>query len=429
MKKTALRFVIILAGAILTGFLLLFLVFCIPAGRLLLGCANSISVFQQEGTYPLVMAGYPNSQLDNYTDGSMLNNAIYSGVESPINQAVSCYRYSYSDQNPMESFISYLWMDESYSVVSCPRYWHGFLIVLKPLLMFMSYTDIRVWNGLLQLLMTGALIGLFVRRSLSHYIPPMLVSLFFLNPQVVALSLQYSTVFNLTLLSMLLFLLFSEHIDKKNCYAEFFLLAGIATSYFDLLTYPLLTLGLPLTLVLIYRQKHSSKVKPLLIQTIQYSISWGIGYAGMWAGKWLISIFVLGPGTLTEVSKSLQTRSLSGAASEGSSLFTIIGHNLAMFDKPVYLLLFLVTTIGYLICMILKKIKPIDLINRLTPYILIILMPFAWYVVTANHAEVHSWFTHRTLVIAVFGFFCMLAAICDTDKSSISSSTSSESHT
>ena len=408
-KEKGIHFAILLAASITLGYLLLALVYCIPSEKFLMGGANSIQIFQQEGTYPTIMSGYPNSQLDNYTDGSMLNNAIYAGAENPFNKAAACYRYQYEEQNPMESFISYLWMDESYSVTSCPRYWHGFLIILKPLLTFMNYSDIRVLNQLFQLLLLGALIWQFVKKQLQQYIVPLLLSVFFLTPTAVSMSLQYSSVYNITLLSSFFLLLFAEKIEEKNLYAELFLMTGILTSYFDLLTFPLLSLGIPLIIAILLKQKKEASVKELLLCVIGYSFCWGIGYAGMWAGKWLIAVLVLGAGTFADVLYSMQMRSLEGASSDGLSVGTVIQNNLEFFQKPIYRISLLITTVYYAIQAFIHKAKPAAFLKKATPLALIILMPFAWYIVTAGHAYVHSWFTHRTLVIGVFGCGCLIA--------------------
>ena len=62
---------------------------------------------------------------------------------------------------------------------------------------------------------------------------------------------------------------------------------GIVVSYFDFLTYPLVTLGVPLCLLLILQADkitYLQKIKNI----ISLSIAWVIGYLGMWAMKWMI---------------------------------------------------------------------------------------------------------------------------------------------
>ena len=55
-----------------------------------------------------------------------------------------------------------------------------------------------------------------------------------------------------------------------------FLALGIATSYFDFLTYPFVTLGVPLALMLVYNSK--LRFPKQLFYTIQYSVLWCVGY-------------------------------------------------------------------------------------------------------------------------------------------------------
>lgn len=54
---------------ILAGFLLLAVVYMLPAGRMKSHIAESDEVFNYEGIYPQLMYGIKSSQLDNYTDG------------------------------------------------------------------------------------------------------------------------------------------------------------------------------------------------------------------------------------------------------------------------------------------------------------------------------------------------------------------------
>lgn len=412
-KIKCFHFIGLLVFSIITGYLLLVLVYMIPSSSVLMGCANSIPIFQQEGTYPIIISGYPNSQLDNYTDGAMFNNVIYSGEESPFIKAAACFQYRFEDENPMESFMSYLWMEEDYSIISYSRYWHGFLIILKPLLTFMNYADIRVLNGLFQILLLAGIIWQLTKNGLGRYIPPMLLTVFYLVPMILAMSLQYSSVYNIALLSTLILLLFHEKIDKKDLYAEFFLVAGILTSYFDLLTYPLITLGFPLIFVIIMMQREKKPTKTILLVTLSCSFSWGVGYVGMWMGKWVIAVMILGIGTVSEVVSSIQVRSLNGAIKEGVSIKDVIRNNFQLLNKPIYKIIPLALLLYHSIQIVSRKIKLNELIIRGLPFLIVIAMPFAWYIMTADHANVHSWFTYRTFSVAILGFLSLLTVLSE----------------
>lgn len=416
-KKNIIRSIIILFMAILLGFLLLIISYLIPFHRILLGCANSINTFVEEGSYPLTVEGYENSKLDNYSDGAMFNFAIYHGDESTVEKAVMNYWYTYQDKNPMESFISYLWEEDGYSVQSYSRYWHGFLVYLKPLLLFFDYTDIRLINGLFQILMICLISWQLGQKRLGKYSIPLCLTYFFLSPVALMHSLQYSAVMNVALFSTFMMLAFEETLSRNNWYLEAFLITGILTSYLDMLTYPLFSLGMPLVYFIIVRIRRQDTNKNLLLSVITHSISWAVGYIGMWAGKWLISMLYAGKQELDSALNTIAYRSVGGLEETENSVLTVIQNNLIMYDKPLYkaILLTVVLFCVFMVAYSCYKRKDtshlLSSLLRLVPFLLIFVMPFGWYVVTANHAAIHTWFTCKTLGVSLLAFFSCILTI------------------
>ncbi len=78
----------------------------------------------------------------------------------------------------------------------------------------------------------------------------MLAVCFFIVPS----SLQYTGVFALTLLSVILVNLLYK-MNKENLYSYLFFIMGGCTTFFDLLTSPLITLGIPLIIVVLLKNK------------------------------------------------------------------------------------------------------------------------------------------------------------------------------
>ena len=65
--------------------------------------------------------------------------------------------------------------------------------------------------------------------------------------------MQFSSVLYIFLIAMIVMLLFHEKL--KNKYGYFFLIIGMMTSFFDLLTYPVATFGIPIILFFILENK------------------------------------------------------------------------------------------------------------------------------------------------------------------------------
>ena len=131
---------VLLAGGVI-GLVLLMLVFSIPVERMLTNARASIEIFEKEGPFPQTVAGYKATTLDNYTDAWMLRNAFYDGEESAFQKSMHIYYKGYHSEeinNVCESMIAYLNGKEGAERHSYARYWHGYLILLKPLLYFLT---------------------------------------------------------------------------------------------------------------------------------------------------------------------------------------------------------------------------------------------------------------------------------------------------
>ena len=233
---------------------------------------------------------YDGTKLDNHTDAIMLSNAMYDGNEDAIDKAINGYRYkNNSEGNPANQLIQFFVNpDMKWERITYARYWHGYLVFLKPALLFFEYSDIRMINKIAQTLLIIFIVYLSCKRNIQQYIFPFIVSLLVIVPSAISLSLHFSTNFYIALISIIILLLFYEKLKSKEIYI--FLIIGMITSFLDFLTCPKLTLGMPLLFLLILKK---NKWKEDIRDIIILSIMWGIGYIGMWAGKWLLtSIFL-----------------------------------------------------------------------------------------------------------------------------------------
>lgn len=108
-----------------------------------------------------------------------------------------------------------------------------------------------------------------------------------LMPMAVSQSLQFSWVFYISIIGAMIVVKFRDQLSKAGRISLFFLVLGMFTSYFDLLTYPLFTWGIPM-IWWIVMEEHKEGIKEQLQQVLFCGISWIFGYGGLWAGKWFI---------------------------------------------------------------------------------------------------------------------------------------------
>mgnify|MGYP007099149449 FL=1 len=106
---------------------------------------SSIDIFYTESVYPQQVKGYKSSQLDNETDAIMLLDAIHPAQNrSALENALRVSRITFSDTtSSCIDLIQYAWENKTPDqTVDYTRYWHGYLVWLKPLLLLMDYADL-----------------------------------------------------------------------------------------------------------------------------------------------------------------------------------------------------------------------------------------------------------------------------------------------
>lgn len=401
MKKIS-KLLLILFLGIIGGTFLLLLVNVLPNERMQRHISESTSVMEEEGDYPMLMDGYISSRLDNFTDSIMLVTATNKEDTNFVDRTVNMYRVNYEDKRPSEVLVDYGKGNPDYTVSGYPRYWHGYQLALKPLLLIFNYQEIRYINMCLQILLIAFVVAIMWKKDMKLYILPYLVTICSLMPASVALSLQFSAVFYLTNISIILLLVWFESIQVTGNTLSFFLSIGMMTSYFDLLTYPLVTCGIPLIVYFILKKEHS--IQSDILETVQYGIIWAIGYGGMWAGKWIIGSILLRKNIINDALAAIFNRTSSEDYGRKEA---ILKNMSAMFETPIkyiFLLLILILVISLIIRMV--KDKKIYLKNF--HYVIIAAIPFAWYMVLVNHSCVHFWFTYRELAIFIFAILVWL---------------------
>lgn len=414
LKKELKTFFMLFFGGVALGFLLMIGCYALPTERISAHVAQSAAIFEKEGTYP-EMFQWCTSRRDNWTDAVMLLNAAYPEEDySLIDRAMNVYRVYEKDVTPAERLVlHYSGEAEKEESRGYGRYWHGYLIFLKPLLLVLSYDKIRMLNLFLQSVLTGVLLYILYKKNLGSYILPYVFMILFLMPLTIAFSMQFATVFYLfTIVSIILVLKFDYLIINRNDF-YFFMLTGMATSYFDFLTYPVATLGIPLVFyTLLQKEKWKNGARYRIVKIIWLSIGWGIGYLGMWVSKWFIGTALTSENMIWNALGSVKYRSTYGAIDQKISIVQMLLKNGgAFFYTP-----FTVGAAAYIvICsgIIIKnrRWRKEQIITGI-PLIMIGLMPFAWWIAACNHSWDHYWFTNKSMCVSLFSILCLFRQSC-----------------
>lgn len=323
-----------------------------------------------------------------------------SSVEPEFPSATDLREYlaSEEDQNPD--------LDEYSTMYG--RYWHGYLIFLKPLLMKFSLSQIRIINVSVILLLLGWAIFEISRKGNWIALSGFLLAVAVINPVSASLSMQYVNSMVLMLIGTAI--MFRKELWKTDDSWKLFLFMGIGSAFFDFLTYPLVTLGIPLALGVF--MNYTQSLKTMIGKSLNSCICWAVGYGGMWAGKWVAGSLLTGTNLIANGLNRAAMRTNGGEAVEEhvSLLETFqLNWDTAFIDVMKWIIIFvLIATLCWLLW---KKVKPAR--NSMFWLLAVIsLFPFAWYIVLNNHSWHHFWMTYRILAVfvcsgylAIFSFF------------------------
>jgi hypothetical protein len=413
MPQNLIRAIIVAIIGIVLGYILLVIAYLIPTKYMQNNIRQSINVFDTEREYHRVIPGYISTQLDNYTDSWMVGKAVFDSGEQPIwKAALLCASADYGD-GPLENLIKYELGNQGYSADAYARYWHGYLVVLKPLFLVFDYADLRVINIILESILILIVFFTLIKNNLTGEAYAYIVSILFIMPIVIPLSIQFSVVFYIANIASLVLLKRYRNLKTSGRLFIYFQFCGMATSYFDFLTYPVATLGMPMVCILIMEGKTDGAGELLarVKDIVQCSISWGFGYIAMWFGKWVLSTIILGDNIILDAFKQITMR--TAHVSDGGDIdiiHTWLRNVEFYFEKPYMAVIFISIVIG--IAMLVKNIKNIkNIVLNIIPFIITAIMPFVWYAAVTQHSYEHHWFTFRGTVVSVFALLCAVVSI------------------
>ncbi len=307
------------------------------------------------------------------------------------------------------------------------RYWHGWFILVKPLLLLGNITVVRViYSGIFLLLLGTALI--MISRKLGYaFSMAFLLALFPARLDIVAVSLQYSHVFWIMLLAVI-WLCCSKH-SRASVLLSFFVV-GSVTNYIDLLTAPVLTLVVPMAVALLlnFNAKNTEdtensenaesvdgiSARRFLAFPVLGAMNWGFGYALTWSMKWLLSTLITGQNVFADAARKAASRSYGAADSDPDIHPTFVTAMQRIWQQFIYRGdVFMYAGVVLAVCIavacllvqrravcekaaIASSFKNMGIVSA--QLLLTALMPIAWVLGFAQHTWVHgSFMTHRIL--------------------------------
>ena len=384
-------------------------VYALPVAPMFAHAAESIDVYQENRID--YWTGLENSYFSNmepYTDYLMINTATFPTTkETVVYDAVNNPQKFSEKLEWDEPFFLHLSGDDSkLEDTIYPRFWHGYMIWLKPMLLFFNISEIRIINLYLTIALCGLCLILLYREFGWLMCIAFSAVLFIMNPLLSVLTLQGDAL--TTPLAAIIFMIWKKDWLKENRrYVYFFLILGIITSFIMFLTYPLVTLALPLTVWILMNREGS--LKELLTIGLACGLTWAVGFAFNWAAKWAVSYLLTDYNAIADAAERA-ARPYTEGGSFNTTFYWVFMNNLYVINVKPFKFVYRLTAVLLAAVTALTWYRKKEFSIRIPAAVcllIIALLPLAWYFVMRSHSAVHLWWSHKELAISFFALFCL----------------------
>lgn len=206
MKKYFLLSLIVSILLVSIFFLSTYLTALIPRKAICKNALTSAQIIDNEGLKHRI-AGISIFRLDNFTDALMINIAM--GIdENDAARSISECKYTFRDDrmSVTQGIRDIANNDFTHNSQVYSRYWHGYLLFLRPALAFTDYNGIRTINYILFTAMIAAIIWLAIKRKMVYTLMSYIISILAVNFFMVPLSMQFSNTFYISFIAILVIL-------------------------------------------------------------------------------------------------------------------------------------------------------------------------------------------------------------------------------
>lgn len=384
------------AGRIFVAYLVLTLlftgaltaVFLIPSSAIEDNVRQSVLQLNGEGPKYTTQIGFVQPyKLAVFSDCLMMGIAYCADNSQPLQSAMNA-RFMMVDGSPVKG--SRIMMehldDQRLQPVIYSRYWHGNQVIIRPLLSVMPLNGIRTVNiVLLTLLWLTLLVVMWqqVGRADALIVAGCLAAV--MVPSV-PLCLNYVSTFYIALVASVLILLWKPATARWQSAVILFFVIGAATTFLDLLTTPMVAMAVPLVVYMLYRKPEKTWRAVILL-----SLAWLLGYASLWATKWLLAILITGHAAWQDAMSAVTQRTVGHG--EQDYMLWCLKHTLIAFGC-------FIAIASVLIAFTKNRWENL---RRHGWMLLIALSAFVWALVLLEHTWHHLHFTWRTFVVTLIG--------------------------
>ena len=435
---------------------LLFVTALIPQNALQKNMEKSSDYYNNHQMFDHVTDYMFLSRQDNYAD-CILTNIIYHIDQNNLAESILSASYYNPEDEGVQTSFAYAVGSKVEPNVDYSRYWHGSMVLLRPLFIIFDIAGVRMVLGILILIMTVWFEVLLFKNHYSVFGVCYGIGLMLVSVWMCAFCVEYAMPFVVMSVELpVLFALLTRAYEKKdaqndkvkrdehklgnqkadehksdNFKPEVILwavlaCAGIVTAFMDFLTTETITFTMAYVLYLIVKNRHNQMraVKDELIFLVKSGIVWLVSYGLMIALKWVLALIVLGKDAFFNALSQAALR-ISGDATLGNvtgaevvsdyerisgALWRNIGciypFKSTMSYGTAMIFILLVGLVVFSIWYLFRE-KAKSCINKVL--VMVSLIPVLRFLVLNNHSYIHFFFTYRALLVSVVVIIYILA--------------------
>lgn len=432
-KSTLLRYceVFVLMLACYLSFA--FVACLMPNGKIQHHVTRSMEKGDLQSDYPHAILPIKQAQMDNFTDALILNQAYCINRGNLLNSMMLLPRADYGMVDQTANLQHLLQGESGQQMITYPRYWHGSTFLMRYLLVVFDYPAIRLILYILSSLLFAVLLLALWKTDGRIAVMAVITSFLLLYGFVMQFSIQFFPVLALALIGSIVVCRWLYNPGKVSLCL---FIVGSLTAYFDLLTVPLLTFGLPITLFCYFRGRmrqtalmaaNSAANEKIIsvsflshgqypfgkdiVQATRMGLAWAVGFGLTWISKWLIATLTTPVNVFLDAFGKVSER--AGAQSDNVwgladfSRWHAVTSNAQLLPYKVLIIIILLLALLAIVRFNKKGWKTSLLLLGIS------LLPYVWYFVVANHSYQHWWLTYRAQMFSVTALLLAMANIVD----------------
>ena len=417
MIKKILKYIGIFLGVLFLMVGALDLVAKIPRSAIGENSVKSAEYMQVRSEYEKRIGGLESTESDYYADSISLsiNYALdpNDGLKSVV-LAKFATDEPFVTQEFIEQVKNGMKADQEYL-----RYWHGYLVVLRPLMVVFSIEQIYLLStAVICGLMIAIIAILYKHKEMAAMISftiSMVAVWFFIVPT----ALEFTWMFMLMLVECLIVASLVWR-GKEKCVPALIFIFGMLAAYFDFLTTETITLTMPLILAVWLSRKKNIK-GGMVHFGIKCAGLWLAAFICTWVMKWVIAGIVLGENVWPYVNGSVLERLGADNWFNNPILLVIFSvmnniNNLMFFNTGIIGGLITIS-FAVTIFVFLRNYRCKEYNNELVKTLLLIcLVPLIRFLVLRNHSFQHSLFVFRALCAPIFAGILIVVEKVDWKK-------------